>query len=494
MAEEQRLAGDNPRVGRADIPFLPATRLAAEIRAGRLRSVEVVAAFLDRIAKYDNRVRAIAELDPVGARRQAEAADRAVAAGVPLGPLHGVPMTVKDGFRVAGLRSSFGLPHLRFYRPAADCEVVARLRRAGAVILGRTAVPFACFDWQCRPPLARECRNPLDPARTPGGSSGGAAAALAARFTPLELGTDVAGSIRYPAHCCGVFGLRTTVGLVPAADIGPPPGKPMLPGVISVGPMARSVEDLGLLLDALLPDRDPCEVTPPAGERLRIAVTPAVEGCRPDESSSAAVAGFVARLRDAGHEVATLDRPPFDFEDAFAVWGLVGGYEMRQQFPALLRGRLAMRAFAAWFLAYRLGHGPLTTFFRRGLLASDAEYRDGLARRDELVRAVDGLFSRCDLWVLPASPGVAIRRRRPGLPILTDNAAVPYSRYLGQYLCPTAVIGTPSLVVPAGLGEGGMPVGVQFHAPRFSDRWLVGVAGPQLAAAGIETPMPSWER
>ena len=195
------------------------------------------------------------------------------------------------------LRSSFGLPHLRFYRPAADCEAVARLRRAGAVILGRTAVPFACFDWQCRPPLARECVNPLDPARTPGGSSGGAAAALAARFTPLELGTDVAGSIRYPAHCCGVFGLRTTVGLVPAADIGPPPGKPLFPSVISVGPMARSVEDLGLLLYALLPDRDAREVTPrgrrpPAGRRHAGG-----RGGPPDAASAAAVRGFAGRLR-----------------------------------------------------------------------------------------------------------------------------------------------------------------------------------------------------
>lgn len=473
------------------ITELPATRLAVEIRTGRLRSAEVTAAFLDRIARLDHRVRALVFFDAAGARRQAEAADRAVAAGVPLGPLHGVPMTVKDGFRVAGLRSSFGLPHLRFYRPAADCEAVARLRRAGAVIMGRTAVPFACFDWQCRPPLARECVNPLDPARTPGGSSGGAAAALAARFTPLELGTDVAGSIRYPAHCCGVYGLRTTVGLVPAGDIGPPPGVPLLPSVLSVGPMARSVGDLGLLLSALLPGRDPREVTPATG-RLRVATTPAVEGALPDAASAGAARGFARRLADAGHEVAVLDRPPFDFEEGYAVWGLVAGYEMRQQFPALLRNRLAMRAFAAWFLAYRLGHGPLTTFFRRGLLASEAEYREALAVRDELVRAVDGFFGRHDLWVLPASPGVAIRRQRPGRPIRTTGGPVPYSRFLGQYLCPTAVVGTPALVVPAGCGEGGLPVGVQVHGPRFADRWLVGVAGPHLAAAGIEPPLPAW--
>jgi amidase len=476
-----------------DITALSATRLAADIRSGRLRSAEVTAAFLDRIARHDRRVRAVVALDPAGARRQAEAADRAVAAGVPLGPLHGVPMTVKDGFRVAGVRSSFGLPHLRFYRPAADCEVVTRLRRAGVVILGRTAVPFACFDWQCRPPLARECVNPLDPARTPGGSSGGAAAALAARFTPLELGTDVAGSIRNPAHCCGVFGLRTTVGLVPAGDIGPPPGKPLFPSVLSVGPMARSVEDLGLLLSALLPDRDPREVTPTVG-RLRVAVTPAVEGARPDAASAEAVRGFARRLADAGHEVTTPDRLPFDFEEGYAVWGLVAGYEMKQQLPALVRNRLVMRAFAAWFLAYRLGSGPLTTHFRRGLLASEAEYREGLARRDELIQAVDAFLDSHDLWVLPVSPGVAIRRQRPGRPIRAAGGSVPYSRYLGQYLCPTAVVGTPALVVPAGLGEGGLPIGVQAHGPRFSDRWLVDVAGPHLAAAGIESPLPAWER
>jgi amidase len=473
------------------ITELSATRLAAAIRSGQLRSADVTAAFLNRIADHDHRVRAVVSLDAAGARRQAQAADRAVAAGVPLGPLHGVPMTVKDALRVAGQPSTFGLPLLWFNRPSADSEAVARLRRAGAVILGRTAVPFACFDWQCRPPLGSECVNPLDPARTPGGSSGGAAAALVSRFTPLELGTDQAGSIRYPAHCCGVFGLRTTVGLVPATDI-LSPTTPMHSSVIAVGPMARSVEDLGLLLSALLPERDPREVAPAAGGRLRVAVTPAVEGAPLDAASAEAVHGFAGRLADAGHEVAEV--APLDFEKGYAVWGLLSGYEMKQQFPALLRSQLALRAFAAWFLSYRLGDGPLTTHFRRGLLAAEAEYREALAQRDELVQAVDAFFGRHDLWVLPVSPGVAIRRQRPGRPVRTDGGPVPYSRYLGQYLCPTAMLGTPALVVPAGLGAGGLPVGVQVHAARFSDRWLVDTAGPHLAAAGITTPRPVWEQ
>jgi amidase len=157
----------------ADITARSGVGLAADLRAGRLRAVDVATAFLDRIARYDGRVRAVFELDRAGALRQAEAADRALADGKPLGPLHGVPMTIKDCARVAGTRSTFGQPLMHFYRPKDDCEAVARLRRAGAVILGRTSVPFGCFDWQCRPPLGRECRNPLDPAHTAGGSSGG---------------------------------------------------------------------------------------------------------------------------------------------------------------------------------------------------------------------------------------------------------------------------------------------------------------------------------
>src|SRR5215204_5962211 len=166
----------------SEIPHQSAVRLAAEIRAGGLSAVEIASAFIARIDAHDHRVGALAHFDRAAALREAADSDRALATGRPIGPLHGVPMTLKDAFRAAGSRSSFGVPYLKFYRPAADSEVVARIRQAGAILLGRTKVPFACFEWQCRPPLARECVNPIDPGRTCGGSSSGAAAALAARF------------------------------------------------------------------------------------------------------------------------------------------------------------------------------------------------------------------------------------------------------------------------------------------------------------------------
>ncbi len=462
----------------ADSPALlsSATALVGALRRREVRSVDVTRVFLDRIAAGDHRVRCVSRLEPDAALRQAAAADRLADAGGPLGPLHGLPMTLKDGYRVAGSRSTFGLPYLHFYHPKGDCEAVARLRRAGAVFLGRTAVPFGCFDWQCKPPppLGRECVNPLDPARTPGGSSGGSAAALAAGFTPLELGSDVAGSIRYPAHCCGVYGLRATLGLIPSDDIAPDGGA-LTPAALALGPMARSLDDLALLLSVLAPEPDPRVPAPPMG-RLRVAVTRSVPGLPVDPQTAAAVEAVVTQARAAGHEVVETV-PPFDFDEAFALWGLLVGYEMRGALPRPLRNAVAIRAFAAWFLFGRLGDGPLSVSIRRGLMASEADYRHGLARRDELMAQADRFLVEHPLWVLPTSPTPAIRRQRSGRPIRFEGAAVPYSQFLGGYLCPTVTPGTPAAVVPVRPPGGGLPVGVQVHARRFADRWLVAALG-----------------
>ena len=468
------------------LPLLSsAVALVGALQRREVRSVDVTRAFLDRIVAGNRRVRCVSRLEADSALRQAAEADQLADAGGALGPLHGLPMTLKDGYRVAGFRSTYGLPYLHFHRQKADCEAVARLRRAGAVFLGRTAVPFACFDWQYKPPLGlgRKCVNPLDPAHTPGGSSSGAAAALAAGFTPLELGSDMAGSIRYPAHCCGVWGLRTTIGLVPAGDIGPD-GGPLTPSATVLGPMARSADDLALLLSVLAPESDPRVPALPPG-KPRVAVTRFVPGLPVDPQTAAAIESVVQRARAAGCEIVEAE-PPFDFDEAYDLWGLLGGYELRAALPFVMRNRLAIRAFAAWFLYYRLGNGPLSVSLKRGMLASEAEYRDGLARRDERIARVDRFLVDHPLWVLPTSPMPAIRRQRSGRPIRFEGSDVSYSRFLGGYLCPTTLIGTPAAVVPVKPPGGGLPVGVQVHARRFTDHWLVRVLGsllPDTAAA-----------
>ena len=191
-------------------------------------------------------------LDAERARAAADAADRALAAGEAKGALLGLPMTVKDTFETAGLRTTCGVPELSQHVPAADAVAVARLRAAGAVVFGKTNTPTWAGDWQTTNPIYGTTNNPWDRTRTPGGSSGGSAAAVAAGFTSLELGSDIGGSIRVPAHCCGVFGHKPSHGLVPQRGHLPgAPGTLTERDLNTIGPLARCVDDLELALDVV---------------------------------------------------------------------------------------------------------------------------------------------------------------------------------------------------------------------------------------------------
>jgi amidase len=468
------------------ILFRSAVELAELIRTRQVTSLEVVRAHLAQIRQHDDKTHAVVTLLEPQALAAARLADEAVRAGAPLGPLHGVPMTIKDTYRVAGIRTTTGLPQYRHYRPARDCELVARIRRAGAIFLGRTNVPFAAFDWQCRNPLFAEGLNPWDPSRTPGGSSGGAAAALSAGFTPLELASDIAGSIRYPAHCCGVLGLRTTDGLLPKHDWAAE-DLPEAPWNLAVpGPMARTIEDLELLLSVLLDA--PASAPPPMKPRLKIAVSSSLCGLMPDGATSRLLAGLSDQLHAAGHEMTSAT--PFaeveaadalDGEAAFRVWGMVAGYEYRRLLPRWLQSWPGRSLYAFYLLRLRLGSGPLTRWFGRGLRAEARDYERAMEQRQRIHERADAFFADHDLWILPVSPGEAIRRQRGGRAISVEGRAISYSAYLGSYLCPTAVLGTPALTLPIGVGDSGLPIAVQVHGARGNDLELVRLARHHLS-------------
>src|SRR5918993_2057786 len=206
-----------------DILTQPATEVARMLRGRQLSARELTEAQLARIEAVNPRLNAVVELRATQALAEAAAADQAAARGRELGPLHGVPMTVKDSFDVAGLHTTWGNPAFADYLAAADATVVRRLRQAGAVILGKTNVAAMLADFgQTANELYGTTTNPWDPARTPGGSSGGAAAAVAAGLSFLEYGSDLVGSIRIPASYCGVYGLKPSVGVVPLTGFQPP--------------------------------------------------------------------------------------------------------------------------------------------------------------------------------------------------------------------------------------------------------------------------------
>ena len=231
------------------LPYLSATAQAALIKSGDLASEELVARYLERIERFNPRLNAVVALAD-DARERAREADQARADGRPLGPLHGVPMTIKDCFDTAGVVSTWGTMGRKDFVPDADATVVARLKAAGAILLGKTNTPEFTLSFETHNNIHGFTNNPYDLERSPGGSSGGAAAAIAAGLTSFDIGTDYGGSIRVPSHSCGTVGIKPTSGSVPRTGLCLPPG--MLTDYLShAGPMARTVDDLELILSVI---------------------------------------------------------------------------------------------------------------------------------------------------------------------------------------------------------------------------------------------------
>jgi amidase len=475
-----------------------ATELARRIRNRECSSIDVLEAHLDRIERANDAINAVVTLDAGQARARAEAADRALSEGRLGGPLHGVPVTAKDQFATAGLRTTYGLPHYADFVPDTDAPLVARLRRAGAVILGKTNLPTAAYDWQCQNPTFGRANNPWDRARTPGGSSGGTAAALAAGFTPLGLGADVGGSIRVPSHFCGVTGLRPTEGALPIDGI-TPPDRPRTVGHIAVaGPMARTVEDVRLAWDVLRGATSPPTPSRSTPDHLRIAVTPELGGVPVDTDTQDVLRRTLDAWADAGCIVERRD-PPVPMEEALDTWGHIQGFELSAGMPGPLR--YAPFKHVLWHGFVRSQYGFLAGPLARGAQLRPRGYFQALDRKEELSRSVDAFFSEWDLWVTPVASIPAFEHCAPGADLSIEGVSVPYALPFAIYSCATAVTGHPILTLPVGRADNGLPIGLQVHARRGRDaallaagRTLSNVLGLKGTVAPLRDTMPSWDK
>jgi amidase len=451
-----------------------AVELARRIRAGEVSARDVVEAHLHAIETRGARTNAVVTTDVEAARAAAAAADEAVRRGDPLGPLHGVPITVKDTFDVAGMRTTSGLPWLRDHRPPTTARQVERLRAAGAIVLGKTNLPFASYDWQCDDSPFGRCHNPHRAGYTPGGSSSGAAAAVADHLSPLDIGSDVAGSIRWPAHCCGVFGMRTSEGLLEGEGHGNIPGlTPSVRNLVAFGPLARHAEDLQLALEVLAPTHTALgrlarATRPRPGRELRVAFTPCLAGVQPCADTRDV---FARALRRIGAEVAeVVEHPgPFDAEEALALWGAIQGFELRAAYPWPTRNLLGRRVVRHLYLPRRFGASTFVRELGRGFDSSFAAYVRAQERRDQLIDATDRFFERFDAWITPAAPGPAFAYRSPREPIPVDDRRVAYGDFVSSYQCSTAVTRHPIVAMPAGRARDGLPIGLQVHGPRGGD-------------------------
>jgi amidase len=455
-----------------------ALELAAMVRGREVSSREVVQAHLDRVEAVNHRVNAIVRLLPDQALAAADAADRAVADGARLGPLHGVPVTVKENIDLAGTPTTQGVPALAEAIAPVDAPPVERLRAAGAVPFGRTNLPDFALRVHTDSALHGLTRNPWNPQRTPGGSSGGEAAAVASGMSPLGLGTDLGGSLRNPAHCCGVASIKPSAGAVPAARVIPTEDTPLSYQLMSVeGVLARRVADLraGFTAIAGQHPRDPLSV--PAvftdlapGERPKVAVLPEPPGGSTHPGVAAAVRRAADALADDGFEVT--EAVPPDYEQAVDLWAATLAVDLRVMQPVLDR---LMGAGGRQFLDYGIEHLPAPD-----LASSAAAHtaRHGLARRWSLWYQ-DHPVLLSPVWSQPAFP----------LDFDIDGAEGAIATLeLMRPVLPANLLGTPAAVVPAGMADG-LPVGVQVMGGKYTDLRCLAVAEAIERLLGPLTPI-----
>lgn len=482
-----------------DLAFLPATALARRIREREIGCRELLEHYLSRVEKYDARLNAVVVRDFDRARADADAADAALKRGDSLGPLHGVPMTVKESFDVAGLPTTWGLARYKDVPAASDALAVERFRAAGAVVFGKTNVPVYLADWQTFNPVYGTTNNPWDTTRVPGGSSGGSAAALAAGLTGLEAGSDIGASIRNPAHYCGVYGIKPTWGICSPRGhtLG---GTVAQTDISAVGPLARSADDLDLAL-GIMAGPDPIdgagwklELPAPRKERLaefRVAVMLDDPNAEVDREVQDILQGLADWLARKGAKVSDTARPRIDTGEAHRTYihllrAATSGRQTDAEFEANLAEAAALPAADQSYRA-RMLRG-MTTHHRDWLAANEKRHR----MRLEWAR----FFEEWDLLLSPAAASAAFPHDHNGerheRTIRVNGKDVPTTDQLfwAGFSC---VAYLPGAVAPAGLTPAGLPVGVQIVGPQYGDRTCIHFARLLQREWRAFTPPPGYE-
>ena len=455
-----------------ELAFLSAIEIAKQIRERAISSREAVDYFLERVEALDGPINSVVTIDAACARKEAELADAMLSRGEVRGALHGVPMTVKDSFQTAGMRTTSGAPELSTLIPEEDAWPVARLREAGAIIFGKTNLPIYAGDMQTYNEVFGTTNNPHDLSRTPGGSSGGSAAALACGFTPLELGSDIGGSIRLPSHMSGVAGHKPSFGIVPAhGQIPGPPGTLTLADLAVAGPMARTVEDLEMGLDILAgPNRWDypawrLELPPPRHDALngyRVAAWFDDPICRVEPQVGAVLENAASTLAAAGITIDYKARPAFMLDKVFAT------------FSALLQAALSGGVTLEKIEKYATATGDTPAAQIKRLQAM--RHRQWLShneRRQQMRRRCEEFFKNWDAILLPVMPCPAIPHDHSE-PLASRTVMVGGEQRsywnLNAWMAPAGACYLPSTVIPVGRVNGGLPVGIQIVGPFLEDR------------------------
>jgi amidase len=458
----------------------PARELARLIRTRAVSPVEVLDAHLDVIARVNPKLNAIVTLAADAARDAARSAEDAVMKGDPLGPLHGLPVAIKDVTPTAGIRTTFASPLYKDLVPTEDAEVVRRLKAAGAIVLAKTNTPeFACGAYTNNA-LFGPTRNPWNPDLSPAGSSGGAAVAVATGMVPIAQGTDFGGSVRVPAAFCGIVGIRPTPGLTPNHPM------PLAwdPGQVH-GPLARDAEDAALMLDAMIGPSplSPISSAPPwpsalaelerrgDAKGLRVAYAPEIAGIGIEAEIAAICRDAALALRAVGAQVEEIEFDAGDGRASYQTWR--GFWMVGQQYERLAR----IEEFGR----------NLKGNVEAGLKLTALDLAAAEQKRREIFHRFRNLFERFDVLLTPATPVMPFPVEMDFPDRINGRALQNYIDWIAPAYLIT-LVSLPAATAPAGLTREGLPVGMQIVAPPFAEPLILSVARLIHQASGVGWP------
>lgn len=457
--------------------YKSATELAAMIKNKQATSTEIVQEHINYIKNTNYKTNAFVWLFEQDALEAAKKADERVARGEPLGLLHGVPVSIKEEFAVKGKPQTVNAEMFQGFVAPKNAGVVEAMINEGAIILGTTNVPRMLFDLQTAGEIYPTANNPYDLTRTPGGSTGGGAASVAAGSSPIAVGGDFGGSIRIPAALCGLYGLKTTDGSM--QDFGSFPGEPGNPRyrrMMVAGPLARTVDDIDLAWNAIMskwPEQK-AKMLEPKGELKDYKVAYLDEWKFGNDKIivSKEIKDKLNTLTETlkTHNVSVTNDQPADFDRMVTMHRLLAIYTMLEKLPWLFR-QLVIRDFKGSD-NHRI---ELSEVYDRMSDLDPAKYDDILKRRDALRDQLEAFFTKYDFLIMPVTTTVAIRHNPEHNPILVDGANVDY---WDNFLYPVVfnATGHPALTIPLGMNAEGLPIGVQVVGPMNSEKRLIAFA------------------
>jgi amidase len=463
----------------AGSPFASACEHATSIRKREVSCRELAELYIGRIHQHNPALHAVVISNEADAIRTACERDDDLGKGIVRGPLHGVPVTVKEAFNLTGLKTTVNFPQLKNNVATTDALIVTRLKEAGATILGKTNIPTMLDDYQSFGPLYPTANNPYDVSRTPGGSTGGGAAAVAAGLTTLEIGSDLAGSIRIPAHFCGVFGLKPTENAAMHGEghVPPPPNsRGGFVAMASVGPLARTMADIELAWEIInqpvwnyffhLPRKPRVKMTL---DDYRIAWFDDIGTIACGDETKEVLGALLRTLEASGVKS---ERRPFDekwLNESYEVWGQLFGSIAGQDAPWIVR-QLMKRNLSGQARGSVINVlGP----WKAGLDLRFKDFSRALRRRVELVQDLQRRFDEYDFIISPVAAGPAFRHNHKHQPIELEGRTLAYLDYAMPFAIIYNACGNPALVAPAGKSPNGLPIGIQIAAPHYAEAELI---------------------